>query len=129
MNARQVDDRRTGERDRPPRVVVIGSGFAGFHTAKSLARRTRGAVEIVVVSPTNYFLYLPLLPEVAGGILEPRRIAVALSDTLPACVRHAPGEVDAIDLDARESGGSTPRACSTGRPTTGWSSRRAASTR
>jgi NADH:quinone reductase (non-electrogenic) len=104
MNAPQVDDHRTGERDRPPRVVVIGSGFAGFHTAKSLARRTRGAVEIVVVSPTNYFLYLPLLPEVAGGILEPRRIAVALSDALPACVRHAPGEVDAIDLDAHEIG-------------------------
>jgi NADH:ubiquinone reductase (H+-translocating) len=103
MSAPYVDDHREA-RSRPPRVVVIGSGFAGFHTAKSLARRTRGAVEIVVVSPTNYFLYLPLLPEVAGGILEPRRIAVALSDTLPACVRHAPGEVDAIDLDAREVG-------------------------
>ena len=104
MNAPHVDDHRAGEQDRPPRVVVIGSGFAGFHTAKSLARRTRGAVEIVVVSPTNYFLYLPLLPEVAGGILEPRRIAIALSDALPGCVRHAPGEVDAIDLEAREIG-------------------------
>ncbi|MEJ2870920.1 NAD(P)/FAD-dependent oxidoreductase [Actinomycetospora sp. OC33-EN08] len=87
-----------------PRVVIVGSGFAGFHTAKSLAKRMRGEVEIVVVSPTNYFLYLPLLPEVAGGILEPRRIAVALSDALPPCVRHAPGEVDAIDLDGREIG-------------------------
>ncbi|MCD2191800.1 FAD-dependent oxidoreductase [Actinomycetospora endophytica] len=89
---------------RPPRVVITGSGFAGFHAAKALARRTRGAIEIVVVSPTNYFLYLPLLPEVAGGILEPRRIAVALSDALPACVRHAPGEVDDIDLEAHEIG-------------------------
>ena len=86
------------------RVVIIGSGFAGYHTAKSLAKRTKGEIEIVVVSPTNYFLYLPLLPEVAGGILEPRRIAVALSDSLPSCVRHAPGEVDSIDLEAREIG-------------------------
>ncbi len=85
-------------------MVIIGSGFAGFHTAKSLARRTRGEVDIVVVSPTNYFLYLPLLPEVAGGILEPRRIAIALSDALPSCVHHAPGEVDDIDLEAREIG-------------------------
>ncbi len=112
MNAPHVDDHRTGQPDRPPRVVVIGSGFAGFHTAKSLARRTRGAVEIVVVSPTNYFLYLPLLPEVAGGILEPRRIAVALSDALPGCVRHAPGEVDAIDLEAREIGWLDPEGVS-----------------
>ena len=112
MNAPHVDDHRTGRSDRPPRVVVIGSGFAGFHTAKSLARRTRGAVEIVVVSPTNYFLYLPLLPEVAGGILEPRRIAVALSDALPGCVRHAPGEVDAIDLEAREIGWLDPEGVS-----------------
>jgi NADH dehydrogenase len=85
-------------------VVIIGSGFAGFHAARSLARRSRGTVEILVVSPTNYFLYLPLLPEVAGGILEARRIAIALSDALPSCVHHAPGEVDAIDLDAREIG-------------------------
>lgn len=104
MDVPGTDEHRDGRGDRPPRVVIIGSGFAGFHTARSLARRTRGAVEIVVVSPTNYFLYLPLLPEVAGGILEPRRIAVALSDALPPCVHHAPGEVDAIDLDAREIG-------------------------
>ncbi|HEY2222872.1 NAD(P)/FAD-dependent oxidoreductase [Actinomycetospora sp.] len=104
MSIPGADDPVDGHGARPPRVVIIGSGFAGFHTAKSLARRMRGAVEIVVVSPTNYFLYLPLLPEVAGGILEPRRIAVALSDALPSCVRHAPGEVDDIDLDGREIG-------------------------
>ena len=88
----------------PPRVVIIGSGFAGFHTAKSLAARTGDAVEILVVSPTNYFLYLPLLPEVAAGILEPRRISVSLAQALPSCVRHAPGEIDEIDLEARKVG-------------------------
>ena len=68
-----------------PRVVVVGGGFAGFRAARTLARtmdRAGRAVEIVLVSPTNYFLYLPLLPEVAVGLLEPRRISVALAPAI-----------------------------------------------
>jgi len=84
-----------------PRVVIVGSGFAGYNAARSLARTMGDAVEIVLVSPTNYFLYLPLLPEVSVGVLEPRRIAVSLANTLPRSVAHAQGEVDELDLAAR----------------------------
>jgi NADH dehydrogenase len=79
---------------------VVGSGFAGYNAARSLARATGDTVDIVLISPTNYFLYLPLLPEVASGVLEPRRISVSLS-TLPRAVRHAHGEVDDLDLTQR----------------------------
>jgi NADH:ubiquinone reductase (H+-translocating) len=54
-----------------------------------------------VVAPTDYFLYLPLLPEVAAGILEPRRITVSLAATLPG-VRLVLGNVDGIDVESRE---------------------------
>ncbi|MFC5063371.1 NAD(P)/FAD-dependent oxidoreductase [Actinomycetospora atypica] len=84
-----------------PRVVVVGSGFAGYHAVKTLARTLGDAVDVVLVSPTNYFLYLPLLPEVSSGVLEPRRISVSLSETLPRTVTHAHGEVDDIDLEGR----------------------------
>jgi NADH dehydrogenase len=80
---------------------VVGGGFAGYNAVRSLARAMGDAVEIVLVSPTNYFLYLPLLPEVASGVLEPRRIAVSLADTLPRTVAHAQGEVDELDLARR----------------------------
>lgn len=83
-----------------PRVVVVGGGFAGYHAARSLLRRTRGEVEVVLVNPTDYFLYLPLLPEVATGVVEPRRISVSLRGTLPG-VRLVLGEVDAVDLGER----------------------------
>ena len=45
-----------------PRIVIVGGGFAGYHAAKTLCRLARGAAEIVVINPTDYFLYLPLLP-------------------------------------------------------------------
>ncbi|WP_219416212.1 NAD(P)/FAD-dependent oxidoreductase [Pseudonocardia nigra] len=83
-----------------PRVVVVGGGFAGFHAAKALSRRLAGTAEIVLVNPTDYFLYLPLLPEVAAGILDPRRVSISLAATLPG-VRLVLGEVDAVDLQQR----------------------------
>src|SRR3954470_16239377 len=86
-----------------PRVVVVGGGFAGFHAARSLAKRLGEDAEIVLVSATDYFLYLPLLPEVAAGVLEPRRVAVPLAASLRG-VDVVLGEVDDIDLDERRVG-------------------------
>jgi NADH dehydrogenase len=88
-------------------VVVVGGGFAGFHAARSLAKRLGDDAEIVLVSATDYFLYLPLLPEVAAGVLEPRRVAVPLAATLPG-VRVALGEVDDVDLEAHRIGWADP---------------------
>ncbi|MFC7643793.1 hypothetical protein ACFQX6_25745 [Streptosporangium lutulentum] len=61
------------------RVVIAGGGFAGFNAARTLSRIARGAVEIVLINPNDYFLYLPLLPEVAAGILDPRKVAIPLT--------------------------------------------------
>jgi NADH dehydrogenase len=79
--------------------VIVGAGFAGYRTARTLARLTRHKADITLLNPTDYFLYLPLLPQVAAGILEPRRVTVSLSGTLPN-VKMVLGEADGIDLDA-----------------------------
>lgn len=83
------------------RIVIVGAGFAGYQAARTLSRQFRGAAEIVLVNPHDYFLYLPLLPEVSSGVLEPRRVAVSLAGTLPR-VRLVLGEADGVDLDKRE---------------------------
>ncbi|MFI6282545.1 FAD-dependent oxidoreductase [Streptomyces sp. NPDC050988] len=83
-----------------PRVVIVGAGFAGYQTARTLSRLTRNKADIVLLNPTDYFLYLPLLPQVAAGVLEPRRVTVSLTGTLPR-VRLVLGEADGIDLEAR----------------------------
>ncbi|GEC03356.1 dehydrogenase [Streptomyces spinoverrucosus] len=96
-----------------PRIVIVGAGFAGYRTARVLSRLARDKAHITLLNPTDYFLYLPLLPQVAAGILEPRRVTVSLSGTLPR-VRLVLGEADGIDLDTRtvhysdpEGGGGT----------------------
>ena len=95
---------------RPRQIVIVGGGFAGFHAARTLSRlvnrrrRTRPApasqTEIVLINPMDYFPYLPLLPEVAGGILDPRRVAVPLAG-LGSGIRLIPGTVDEVDIDSR----------------------------
>ncbi|MFR0356157.1 FAD-dependent oxidoreductase [Streptomyces sediminimaris] len=81
-----------------PRIVIVGAGFAGYQTARTLSRLVRHKADITVLNPTDYFLYLPLLPQVAAGLLEPRRVAVSLSGTLPQ-VRLVLGEAHSVDLD------------------------------
>lgn len=82
------------------RVVIVGGGFAGYHAAQKLLRTLGDRAEIVVLNPTDYFLYLPLLPEVASGIVDPRHVAVSIPDTLRG-VRLALGTAESVDLDAR----------------------------
>ncbi|MCZ7434525.1 NAD(P)/FAD-dependent oxidoreductase [Streptomyces sp. WMMC1477] len=78
----------------------MGAGFAGYQAARELSRKARGAAEVVLVNPNDYFLYLPLLPEVAAGTLEPRRVTVSLAGTLRG-VRVVLGEVHGVDLAGR----------------------------
>ncbi|KFU77079.1 NADH dehydrogenase [Amycolatopsis lurida] len=82
------------------RVVIVGGGFAGYNAAKTLLKSVGDDTEVVVLNPTDYFLYLPLLPEVAAGILEPRRISVSIPGTLRG-VRLVLGTAKSVDFDDR----------------------------
>jgi NADH dehydrogenase len=59
-------------------VLVIGGGFAGSSLARALGKH--GAT---VVSPENFMLYTPMLPEAASGTLEPRHVVVPLRAMCP----------------------------------------------
>jgi NADH:ubiquinone reductase (H+-translocating) len=80
-------------------VVIVGSGFTGFECARRLARRLRKTdVEITIISPVDYMLYTPLLPDVAGGVVDARFVAIPLAGTLKG-VRAIRGRVDRVDLE------------------------------
>ena len=82
-------------RDARGGTLVLGGGFAGSYVARLLGRR--GAT---IVSPDNFMLYTPLLPEAASGTLEPRHVVVPLRRMCP----HAElllGTATSLDRGAR----------------------------
>ncbi|WP_059018995.1 FAD-dependent oxidoreductase [Mycobacterium sp. M26] len=84
-------------------VVIVGSGFTGFECARRLARefrRTKADVEVTIISPVDYMLYTPLLPDVAGGLVDGRFVTVPLAGTLKG-VRAVRGRVEKADLAGR----------------------------
>jgi NADH dehydrogenase len=77
-------------------TLVLGGGFAGGYVARLLGKR--GAT---IVSPENFMLYTPMLPEAASGTLEPRHVVVPLRQMCP----HAElllGSATEVDTDRRE---------------------------
>ncbi|MEX2280710.1 MAG: NAD(P)/FAD-dependent oxidoreductase [Acidimicrobiia bacterium] len=84
------------------RVVVIGAGFAGLTTTRSLD----GAdVSITVIDRRNFHLFQPLLYQVATAALNPSDIAFpirAVLRTQENVERVILGNVTEIDVDRRQ---------------------------
>jgi len=59
----------------PPRVVVVGGGFAGLAAARALSR---APVEVVIVDRHNHHVFQPLLYQVATAGLSPADIAAPI---------------------------------------------------
>jgi NADH dehydrogenase len=78
------------------RVVIVGAGFAGYNAARELSRLAGATTEIVVINSADYFLYLPLMPQVTGGLVEPRHICVSLPRRLRR-MRFVLGTVHGVD--------------------------------
>ncbi len=77
-------------------ILILGGGFAGSWVAHHLGKR--GAT---VVSPDNFTLYTPMLPEAASGTLEPRHVVVPLR----MMCKHSElvlGSAVRVDLTSRE---------------------------
>jgi NADH:ubiquinone reductase (H+-translocating) len=80
-------------------VVIVGSGFTGFECARRLGRRFRKSdVDVTIISPVDYMLYTPLLPDVAGGVVDARFVTIPLAGTLKG-VRTIRGRVDSVDFE------------------------------
>jgi NADH dehydrogenase len=80
----------------------LGGGFGGLEVARRLDRafyRDPG-VEMTLVNRDNYFLFSPMLPEVAGSTIEPSHVVSPTRAFLRKVVFQE-GEIDAIDRGAR----------------------------
>jgi NADH dehydrogenase len=79
------------------RVLVLGGGFAGMFAAKELQRRAGALAEIELINAVNYFVFQPLLPEVAAGAVSIRDAVSPLRRLLPG-VRVRQAQIYDIDL-------------------------------
>ena len=59
--------------DRKTRIVVLGGGFGGMYAALRLEATLgkRKDVEVTLVNRDNFFLFTPMLHEVAASDLDP----------------------------------------------------------
>jgi NADH dehydrogenase len=87
------------------RIVILGGGFGGIQAAVELSRTLgrNGDAEIWLVSNQNYFLFTPLLPQIASSNIDPRHIAQPIRDLRGSRnFRFLRADVSGIDLDHRE---------------------------
>jgi NADH dehydrogenase len=82
------------------RIIILGGGFGGVFTAKHLRRQAGSDVEVVLISRHNFFVFQPLLPEIAGGSINPGDGVTPLRRFLPG-VTIMVAEVREVDLGAK----------------------------
>jgi NADH:ubiquinone reductase (H+-translocating) len=85
------------------RILILGGGFGGVYVARELERLKRAGapVDITLVSRDNFFLFTPMLHEVAASDLDITHIVSPLRTLLRAS-RVFVGEVERIDLAGRQ---------------------------
>jgi NADH dehydrogenase len=82
------------------KVVVVGGGFGGVFAAKELERRGRDQFDVELINNNNYFVFQPLLPEVAAASIHSSDAVVPLRLLLRRTqVRQA--DVMGIDFDKK----------------------------
>lgn len=80
----------------------MGAGFAGVECVRRLERGlATGEADIALVTPFSYQLYLPLLPQVAAGVLTPQSVALSLRRSSKHRTRIIPGGAIGVDTKAK----------------------------
>jgi NADH dehydrogenase len=86
------------------RVVVLGGGFAGVYTAKSLiaqARKLGREVEVHLVNRENYMVFQPMLPEVISGSVGIADTVSPIRRLVPQAILHC-RELESVDLQKQQ---------------------------
>ncbi|KAJ9496561.1 hypothetical protein H2202_007933 [Exophiala xenobiotica] len=86
------------EQKEKPKLVILGTGWGSVAMLKEL---NPGDYHVTVVSPSNYFLFTPMLPSATVGTLEFR----SLTEPIRKIVNRVRGHflrAEAVDVDFTE---------------------------
>src|SRR5215470_17187518 len=86
-------------------ILILGGGFGGLYTAMELEKALAGdsSVEITLVNRENFFLFTPMLHEVAASDLDFTHIVNPIRKLLRH-VRFFDGRIEGVDLLRRSVG-------------------------
>jgi len=80
------------------KILILGGGFAGIECARILESKFMRDydIDITLVSEDNFFLFTPMLPQIASGTIETRHIIISIR-TLCTKIKFYEGEIRNID--------------------------------
>src|SRR3989344_3104052 len=88
---------------RPIKILIIGNGFGGVYALKNLHKffHNDKKIELALVGEKNYFLFTPLLHEVATGGINPGNIIEPIRKVLGCCLdKFYLGKAEIINFDS-----------------------------
>src|SRR3989344_5939326 len=85
-------------------IVIVGGGFGGIYTARYLKPLVKkGLIDVTIINRKNYFLFTPLLHEVATGGLSPISVVEPIREIFRHDnIRIVVDEVKHIDTQSRQ---------------------------
>ncbi len=89
---------------KPLKILIVGNGFGGVYALKTLHKffHKDPHVELSLVGEKNYFLFTPLLHEVATGSINPENIIEPIRRVLTCCLKNFyQGKADFINTENR----------------------------
>ncbi len=84
-------------------IVIVGGGFGGIYTALNLTKVfSKEDVDITLINKSNFFLFTPLLHEVATGGLTPESIIESVREVFRGtCVNIVEDTVIEVDSQGK----------------------------
>ena len=89
-------------RDKAAEIVIVGGGFSGIHAAMKIEKLIGhySHVHVTLIHDDPNMLFLPLLPEVIGGTMQPGNVVNPIRRVIPQ-TRVITGQLDYVDEQAK----------------------------
>lgn len=84
------------------KILILGCGFGGVYAYKSFSAQVHAEYEIIIVDKNNYFLFTPLLHEVATGSLGDTQIVEPIRSFLKKDTKFIQAKVQGINTQKQE---------------------------